>query len=179
MIHFLSYPPTAKRSELCKRKMQSGGYLLETLKSSLLFNFHTGNVIFDTLVTGIIICLSTYLMSLASKLQEFDVRAWLDFLFFGTSTSNEITISGKKLEGAHSTKCNYSTTFQALLYQIKKLDCASSNISKLSEIQLEGDLDDYSKALHDNYGHVSDADKSNQREPNLIVSQKNPFKIGK
>ena len=162
--------------------MQSGGYLLETLKSSLLFNFHTGNVVLDTLVTGIIICFSTYLMSLASKLQEFDVRAWLDFLIFGPSTRNEITISGKKLEGANSTKCNYSTTFQALLYQIKKLDCASSNISKLSEIQLQGDLDDYSRGLHDNYGHITkntDANKSNQREPNLIVSQSNPFKIGK
>ena len=118
----------------------------------------------------------------SNRILLFDISALLDFLIFGPSTRNEITISGKKLEGANSTKCNYSTTFEALLYQIKKLDCASSNISKLSEIQLQGDLDDYSRGLHDNYGNVtknSDANKSNQREPNLIVSQSNPFKIGK
>ena len=54
-------------------------YLLETLKSSLLFNFHTGNAVMDTFVTGLIICLSTYLMSLASKLQEVDFREWITF----------------------------------------------------------------------------------------------------
>ena len=117
------------------------------------------------------------------NLQNLDIRGWLSFYFFGPSTtSNEIIISGKKFEGSQMSNYNYSTTFQALLYQIKKLDCASANISKLSEIQLQGDLDDYSRALHDNYGHVTkntDANKSNQREPNLIVSQSNPFKIGK
>ena len=121
--------------------MQSGGYSLETLKSSLLFNFHKGNGIletmYSTMVTGIIICLSTYLMTLASKVQNLDIRGWLSSLFVRT-TRNEIILTGKKLEGAHSTKCNYSTTFQAVLYQIKKLDCASSNITKLSEIQIKG-----------------------------------------
>ena len=162
--------------------MQSGGYSLETLKSSLLFNFHKGNGIletmYSTMVTGIIICLSTYLMTLASKVQNLDIRGWLSSLFVRT-TRNEIILTGKKLEGAHSTKCNYSTTFQAVLYQIKKLDCASSNISKLSEIQLQGELN---LRFHtDRYGRIikeKDAD-SKQREPNLIVSQENPFKIGK
>ena len=162
--------------------MQSGDYILETLKSSMLFNIRTGNVILDALVTGIIIHPSG-LMILASTVQ--DIRGRLSCLLFGPSTCNEITISGKKLEGAHSTKCNYSTTFQAILYQIKKLDCASSNITKLSEIQLEGDLDirefpfDQFGRRKKNKDADDDTHKSKQREPNLIVNQSNPFKIGK
>ena len=158
--------------------MQGGSHLLETLKSSMLFNIRTGNVILDALVTGIIIHPSG-LMILASTVQ--DIRGRLSCLLFGgPSTCNEITISGKKLEGAHSTKCNYSTTFQAVLYQIKKLDCASSNITKLSEIQLKGDLPNFPQ--FDRMGQIKkdkDADTSKQREPSLIVSQNNPFKIGK
>ena len=119
-------------------------------------------------------------MSLASRVQNLDIRGWLNFLFGRTNTtSNEITISGKKMEGANATRCNYSTTFQAVLYQIKKLDCASSNISKLSEIQLQGELN--IPIRFDRYGNIikeKDTD-SKQREPNLIVSQDNPFKIGK
>ena len=121
--------------------MSGSGYILETLKSSLLFNFHTGNAVFDTFITGIIICLSTYLMSLASKIQEFEFREWFGLLMGNAESYNEITISGKKMEGARSTRCNYSTTFHALLYQIKKLDCERANISKLSEIQLDEDYD--------------------------------------
>ena len=159
--------------------MPGGGYLLETLKSSLLFNFRTGNVIIDTLVTGIIICLTTYMMNLASNLQNLDIQGWLSFYFFGPSTtSNEIIISGKKFEGSQMSNYNYSTTFQALLYQIKKLDCASSNISKLSEIQLRG-IPQLYRVVIDRYGRPIRDDQSNHKEPNLIVSQKIPFKIGK
>ena len=97
-------------------------------------------------------------------------------------TSNEITISGKKLEGANATKCNYSTTFQAVLHQIKKLDCASSNISKLSEIQMQGDIPNNGGYEFDRFGRpikIKDEDNSKQRGPNLIVNQNTPFKIGK
>ena len=73
---------------------------------------------------------------------------------------------------------NYSTIFQALLYQIKKLDCASSNISKLSEIQLRG-IPQLYRVVIDRYGRPIRDDQSNHKEPNLIVSQKIPFKIGK
>jgi len=126
--------------------MQGGDYMLETLKSSLLFSFHTGNVVVDTFVTGFIICVSTYLVSLVSKFQDVDFRGWLNCIFGESHTFNEITISGKKTEGAHSTRLQYSDTFHAILYQIKKLDCASSNIFKLSEIQLDehNDYDDWS-----------------------------------
>jgi DNA replication protein DnaC len=156
--------------------MQSGDYILETLKSSLLFNFHTGNAVFDTFVTGLIICLSTYLMSFVTKLQDFDFKEWFGFLLGNTDPYNEITISGKKMEGARSTKCSYSTTFHALLYQIKKLDCATSNISKLSEIQLDEDYEnDWSD--YDDDENVKDEEKEKQKDANLIVSQCSPFKI--
>lgn len=154
--------------------MQGGDYIMETLKSSLLFNFHTGNIVLDTFVTGFIICLSTYLMSMASKLQDIDIRGWFSFLF-ESGSFNEITICGKKMEGARSTKLNYSTTFHALLYQIKKLDCAVSNIFKLSEIQLDEDNDDGWSDTEDEED-VSE-DKPKQKDANLIVSQSCPFKI--
>lgn len=156
--------------------MSSGGYILETLKSSLLFNFHTGNAVFDTFVTGFIICISTYLMSVASKLQDIEFKEWFSYLLGNADNYNEIIISGKKMEGARSTRCSYSTTFHALLYQIKKLDCAISNISKLSEIQLDDDYD------HDDWSDYDDEDEKNegkekQKDANLIVSQRSPFKI--
>ena len=155
--------------------MQGGSYILETLKSSLLFNFHTGNAVMDTFVTGLIICLSTYLMSLASKLQEVDFREWVGFLLGSSDSYNEITIAGKKMEGQHSTRCNYSTTFHALLHQIKKLDCATSKISKLSEIQLD---DDYNDGWSDSDDEEKeDESKNKEKDANLIVSQVSPFKI--
>lgn len=156
--------------------MQGGDYISETIKSSLLFNFHTGNVILDTFVTGLIICLSTYLMSMVSHLHDIDIRGWLVVLFGESRCANEIVISGKKLEGAHSTRLQYSNTFHALLYQIKKLKCADSNIFKLSEIYLsdEQDYDDWSDS-----DEFLDEDEMKQKrdDANLIVSQRTPFKL--
>ena len=37
--------------------------LLETIKSSFLFNFRTGNVMLDTFLTGLIIMFSTYVLT--------------------------------------------------------------------------------------------------------------------
>lgn len=78
--------------------------ILETLKSSFLFNFRTGNVMIDTMVTGIIIMLSTYFLNifntLISKLDFSELsRRWMS----GKSQS-KITISGKKLQGTNSTR---------------------------------------------------------------------------
>ena len=154
--------------------MEGAGYIRETLKSSLLFNFHTGNAVLDTFVTGFIICLSTYLMSVASKFQEIDIRGWFTILFGGSQSFNEISISGKKIEGSRSTQFNYSTTFHALLYQIKKSDCAESKIYKLSEIQLDDDYIDWSDTDSE-----EDENEAKQKQPdvNLIVSQSTPFKL--
>ena len=51
--------------------------ILETLKSSFLFNFRTGNVMIDTMITGFIIMVSTYLFNAASKVfNNLDMFSW-------------------------------------------------------------------------------------------------------
>ena len=73
---------------------------LETLKSSLLFNFRTGNVVVDTLVTGFIICMSTYIINLATKLQNIDYRSLFEKWFGKKSdpkpTKNVSTSRGRR-----------------------------------------------------------------------------------
>ena len=119
---------------LINTKMEIGNLNLETLKSSLLFNFRTGNVVIDTLLTGFIICLSTYLMNFASKLQEIDYRELLRKLFGQVPDpdplKNTINISGREVDGYKS------DAFKALIHRIKKLNCATSKISQLSEIRM-------------------------------------------
>merc|ERR1712183_1188905 len=110
---------------------------LETIKSSFLFNFRTGNVMVDTWVTGIIIMLSTYLLNIFNNLfSKFDINYLTKMWLTGKSVS-KITISGKKLQGTNSTRLQYSTNFFAVLYQIKKLNCVTSEISELSEVPVE------------------------------------------
>jgi hypothetical protein len=158
---------------------------LETIKSSFLFNFRTGNVMVDTLVTGLIIMLSTYLLNIfntiISKLDLSELsKRWIS----GKSVS-KITISGKKLQGTNSTRLQYSTNFFAVLYQIKKLNCVSSEITELSEVPVEEpdnvsyDYDDYSDCDSDyNTDLSSDREKTSRgTATNLIVSQSAPFKM--
>ena len=45
----------------------------ETLKSLFLFSFRTGNIVLDTLLTGIIIRLSTHFHSLANTMASWDI----------------------------------------------------------------------------------------------------------
>jgi SpoVK/Ycf46/Vps4 family AAA+-type ATPase len=157
------------------RKMESGQLHFETLKSSLLFNFRTGNVAIDTLITGLIICLSTYLINLASKIQNMD---WHDIYekWFGKQpepepSKNIINISGKKVDGYQS------DAFLALIYRIKKLNCAKSNISQLSEIRMTNDPDNSDYDSSDDEEVIEMLEKKNQKGANLIVSQPTPFII--
>jgi len=157
---------------------------LETIKSSFLFNFRTGNVMVDTMVTGLIIMLSTYLLNIFNTLiSKFDLSE-LTKRWNGKEVS-KITISGKKLQGTNSTRLQYSTNFFAVLYQIKKLNCVTSEITELSEVPVEEpdnvsyDYDEYSDCDSD-----YDTNSSNDREKtsrgtatNLIVSQTSPFKM--
>jgi len=158
---------------------------LETIKSSFLFNFRTGNVMLDTMVTGIIIMLSTYLLNIFNNLfSKFDVNYLTKMWLTGKSTS-KITISGKKLQGTNSTRLQYSTNFFAVLYQIKKLNCVTSEISELSEVPVEEpdgvsyDYDDYSEnSDFDNDYDDRDREKTSRgTATNLIVSQTAPFKM--
>jgi len=161
--------------------------ILETLKSSFLFNFRTGNVMIDTFLTGFIIMISTSLVNYASKLfNGFDIFSWNKWT---VPKKSKITISGKKLQGAESTRLQYSTNFFAVLYQIKKLNCVNASIRELSEIPVEEpdgvsyDYDDYSDYSWDGDDGAGDAG-DNQKEKtsrgtatNLIVSQTTPFKM--
>ena len=158
---------------------------LETIKSSFLFNFRTGNVMLDTMVTGIIIMLSTYLLNIFNNLfSKFDMNYLTKMWLTGKSTS-KITISGKKLQGTNSTRLQYSTNFFAVLYQIKKLNCVTSEISELSEVPVEEpdgvsyDYDDYSEnSDFDNDYDDRDREKTSRgTATNLIVSQTAPFKM--
>ena len=77
--------------------------ILETLKSSFLFNFRTGNVMVDTFVTGLIIMFSTYLFNLGSDLcKNLDYKHWLRW--YRVKDRAQITISGRKLQGADNTR---------------------------------------------------------------------------
>ena len=128
----------------------------ETLKSSLLFNFRTGNVALDTLITGLIICMSTYIINIGTKLQNVDYRVLFEKWFGKKSdpkpTKNIINISGKEKDGYRS------DTFLALIYRIKKLNCATSDISQLSEIHIYSD------------SHGYDYDSSDDEEAQVATS---------
>jgi len=157
---------------------------LETIKSSFLFNFRTGNVMIDTLVTGLIIMLSTYLLNVFNSLiGKLDFSELANRWMSGRSQS-KITISGKKLQGTNSTRLQYSTNFFAVLYQIKKLNCVSSQISELSEVPVEEpdgvsyDYDEYSDCDSDYDANHRDREKTSRgTATNLIVSQTAPFKM--
>merc|ERR1711953_164497 len=147
---------------------------LETIKSSFLFNFRTGNVMIDTMVTGVIIMLSTYLLNIFNNLfSKFDINYLTKIWLTGKSVS-KITISGKKLQGTNSTRLQYSTNFFAVLYQI----------SELSEVPVEEpdgvsyDYDDYSEnSDFDDYDGRDREETSRGTATNLIVSQTAPFKM--
>jgi len=158
---------------------------LETIKSSFLFNFRTGNVMVDTMVTGVIIMLSTYLLNIFNNLfSKFDMNYLTKMWLTGKSVS-KITISGKKLQGTNSTRLQYSTNFFAVLYQIKKLNCVTSEISELSEVPVEEpdgvsyDYDDYSENsdFDSDYDNRDREKTSRGTATNLIVSQTAPFKM--
>merc|ERR1712004_537415 len=151
--------------------------ILETLKSNFLFNFRTGNVMVDTFVAGIIIMLSTYLLNMSNNLFNFDWSSWFSNL--NLKREARIVISGRKLQGSHQTRLEYSTNFFAILHQIKKLDCVEAEIRELSEVpiqepdQVSYDYDQDSDCDGENDG----SSKSRGQATNLIVSQSSPFRM--
>ena len=158
--------------------------MLEMIKSSFLFNFRTGNVMVDTFLTGIIIMLSTYLFNLTQRLVTGDcylmrlTRSWYSF-----KQTSCIVVSGKKLQGSNNTRLEYSTNFFAILHQIKKLDCVSSQIHQLSEVLIQEPSDvafsseDYSDVSYQEDRGDKDKGTSKGLGTNLIVSQAEPFKM--
>ena len=56
--------------------------LMETVKSSFIYNFRTGNVVIDTMVTGLIIMFSSYLLTFVQKLLDMDLTSlfhWIKY----------------------------------------------------------------------------------------------------
>jgi len=152
--------------------------ILETMKSSFLFNFRTGNVMLDTMITGFIIMISTYLLNFANQIfNSLDFASWGKW---SLKKKAKITISGKKLSGADSTRLQYSTNFFAVLFQIKKLNCVDAEITELSEVPVEEP-----DGVSYNYDSDCDSDMDNSDKEktsrgtatNLIVSQTAPFQM--
>ena len=151
--------------------------ILETLKSNFLFNFRTGNVMVDTFVTGLIIMLSTYLLNLSNNLFNCDWSSWIGNWHLAKEA--RIVISGRKLQGSHQTRLEYSTNFFAILHQIKKLDCVEADIKELSEVPIqEPDQVSYDYDQDSEYeGENDGSSKSRGLGTNLIVSQSSPFRM--
>jgi hypothetical protein len=65
--------------------------MTETIKSSFLFNFRTGNLVADTLITGLIIMCSSYLLNLVQRLTSMDFLAMVRWIRYRSSASIIIT----------------------------------------------------------------------------------------
>lgn len=146
--------------------------MTETLKSSFLFAFRTGNIVVDTLLTGIIIMLSTHLLGLANSLTSWDFRSLVSWV--RDKRLAKIVITGKKVQGEHNTRLEYSTNFFAVLHQIKKLDCVSSDIFQLSEVPIQ---EPSQGRYYTDYDGDGTGDTTKGVKSNLIVSQTQPFKL--
>ena len=154
--------------------MEGGSLNLETLKSSLLFNFRTGNVAVDTIITGLIICLSTYIINIASKLQNIDYyhifEKWFGKKPEPEPLKNIINVSGREEDGCRT------DAFLALIHRIKKLNCATSEISQMSEIRIDSNDNKYYVSCDDEEMEEL-KDKKYNNGANLMVSQPDPFII--
>lgn len=148
--------------------------MVETMKSSFLFSFRTGNLVVDTLITGFIIMCSSYLLTIAQKLTSLDFFALMRWIRYRSSAS--IIITGKKVQRAENTRLEYSTNFFAVLYQIKKLNCEEADILQLSEVPIqEPDEARYYQDGEQEGGGEGEVIKG--MRTNLIVSQVEPFKF--
>ena len=89
-----------------------------------------------------------------------------------------IVISGKKLQGSNNTRLEYSTNFFAILHQIKKLDCVSSQIHQLSEVPIQ-EPSDVNYSYEDESYQEDKGNKATSKglKTNLIVSQAESFKM--
>lgn len=130
----------------------------------------------DTFVTGLIIMLSTYIFNMFNNV--FKNRDWASmFNWYTAKNQAKIVISGKKLQGADTTRLEYSTNFFAILYQIKKLDCVKSDIYELSEVPIQ-EPTEVSYCYDDDSDDGKDTEKTSKgMGTNLIVSQTEPFKM--
>ncbi len=130
--------------------------LLETLKTNILFNFRTDNVIIDMIVSMIVISIITYLMNERLILLE-KIKILYNKLMKKRHNRVEITFTAKEYgaSGFSGAQTDYPRAYLAILYHIDQLNaktsgiCALKQIDKLNNIQNRFDRDkDIDNALN-------------------------------
>ena len=112
--------------------MSTFASILNMIETQFLFSFRTGNVIIDTIITGLIITSTTFLFkSLGNLSYNFD------FLFALVGIKyNKVIISGKavKLSSTNELeKEDYSIKFKAVLHQVKQVGYSKAGVHQLVE----------------------------------------------
>ena len=107
--------------------------IFETIKTSFLLYFRTGNVVIDTMITGLIIACMPYLFKSVNKIIMDFISNWR---VLNLKKESRITITGRNVQGTIATTAHYSINFLALLNRIKKLNYVESDIRELSEVTM-------------------------------------------
>ena len=172
--------------------MGGGGILQETLKSSMLFNFRTGNVVVDTLITGLVIYMTTYLMGRIGNISFSELKKMI-YYWIGLKQKRwkKIIISSKSSQSQLGHGGNLSPLFNAVLHRIKQIDCDNSEIIELSEILIQNkSINDretltprmteamLAREIAGNNGDTfDDLEEESEKRTNLVVSQYNYFQL--
>ncbi|XP_014672608.1 PREDICTED: protein HYPER-SENSITIVITY-RELATED 4-like, partial [Priapulus caudatus] len=144
------------------------GHAVETLKNSFLFQFRTGNVVVDTIITAAIVCLTTYLLMLPSHL------GWLPEAWRRLRLRNrhQLMIEGRKItQGPYHSRLFYSTTFLALLHEIKSMRAAAAGVTEMTEIDVAME-----QHHRNDYDYEDDA-AADTVVTGFLVSQQHPFTL--
>ena len=116
---------------------------LETIKTSFLLNFRTGNMVLDTMINGLIIMavgyITTSMGSLSRNITMKSVRE--SMLWLMGYRKRSIFITGMITRTAQDNRPVFSTRFKAVLHKIKKLELAKANITGLKEIKIASEQD--------------------------------------
>ena len=145
--------------------------LIETVKSSLLFSFRTGNVLIDTIVTGIIIMFATKLVRIFNYLVDLDYWSFMKPVL-RRKRKSKILIVGRIYKDESAVHLDYSQNFYAVLNQLRKLDLATAGISKLSEIPLLNNVDMFSNQVDEESEGLRVG-----KSTGLMVCQRSTFKV--
>ena len=116
---------------------------LETIKTSFLLNFRTGNVLSDTMINGLIIMAVGYVTtSMGAISRNFTLTKMREgFLWVLGYRKRSIFISGMITRTAEDNRPVFSTRFKAVLHKIKKLELAKAKITGLKEIKIASEQD--------------------------------------
>ena len=116
---------------------------LETIKTSFLLNFRTGNVLLDTMINGLIIMAVGYVTtSMGVISRNFTLTKMREgFLWVMGYRKRSIFISGMITRTAEDNRPVFSTRFKAVLHKIKKLELAKAKITGLKEIKIASEQD--------------------------------------